>query len=365
MTCTHCGTELPRGAMFCGECGRAVAPPNRIVPPASVVPQPDGNQAPELHCEQCGAAMAAADIFCGECGFVARSVTDNFTTGPRTPAVPIQPPPVLFVEPPAPPPLRAPQAPRSWHEPEPTPAATPAAQPTPELIDSDSIPWFTDSRPKQPPVAPQPLVVPPVAAPEVLVAPPAAVAPPASVAAPAPVAPPAPATPVNPVHQAMHSDTARIDPVELASLPRPDDLAQPPTEPLTPVLSPRVAAVEDIEATRIVRRTHGGDPFVLQFSTGENLTVTGSGLLGRNPQTQPGEYFDHLVPIFDPGKSVSKTHLEFGQESGVFWVTDRFSGNGSVVREPGTAPRRCEPGKRYRVTRGTRVDIGEQFLIIS
>ena len=24
MTCTYCGTELPTGALFCGECGRAV-----------------------------------------------------------------------------------------------------------------------------------------------------------------------------------------------------------------------------------------------------------------------------------------------------------------------------------------------------
>ncbi|MET1043416.1 MAG: zinc ribbon domain-containing protein, partial [Microbacteriaceae bacterium] len=99
MTCTHCGTELPRGAMFCGECGRAVAHPNRIVPPESVAPQPDTAAASELRCEQCGSPMAAADIFCGECGFVARSVTDKFATGPRTSGVPIQAPPVTFVQP--------------------------------------------------------------------------------------------------------------------------------------------------------------------------------------------------------------------------------------------------------------------------
>ena len=26
---------------------------------------------------------------------------------------------------------------------------------------------------------------------------------------------------------------------------------------------------------------------------------------------------------------------------------------------------RCEPGKRYRIVRGTRVDIGEQFFVVS
>ncbi|HEY5319576.1 MAG TPA: hypothetical protein VIJ76_01750 [Galbitalea sp.] len=121
----------------------------------------------------------------------------------------------------------------------------------------------------------------------------------------------------------------------------------------------------DLESTIIVPRREQGERFVLQFSTGESVTVFGSGLLGRNPSPQPGEFFDQLVTLSDPGKSVSKTHLEFGQESGSFWVGDRFSGNGSIVREPESAPHRLTSGKRYRIVRGTRVDIGEQFFIVS
>jgi len=123
--------------------------------------------------------------------------------------------------------------------------------------------------------------------------------------------------------------------------------------------------LDDIERTRIVPRRETGARFVLQFSTGESITVHGNGLLGRNPMPQPHEEFDQLVVISDPGKSVSKTHLEFGQEQGAFWVSDRFSGNGSIVREPESVQRRCEPGRRYRIVRGTRVDIGEQFFIVS
>ncbi|CAN5486299.1 hypothetical protein BH09ACT4_BH09ACT4_02380 [soil metagenome] len=122
---------------------------------------------------------------------------------------------------------------------------------------------------------------------------------------------------------------------------------------------------EDIEATRIVSGTGGGDRFVLQFSTGESVTVSGAGLIGRNPAAQPGEYVDQLVSIFDVGKSVSKTHLEFGQEGGRFWVSDRYSTNGSVVRQPEAESRRCEPGRRYFVVRGTRIDVGEQFFVVS
>jgi hypothetical protein len=121
----------------------------------------------------------------------------------------------------------------------------------------------------------------------------------------------------------------------------------------------------DVAETRIVDRSTHGERFVLQFSTGESVSVTGTGLLGRNPLPEPGEYFDAMIAISDPGKSVSKSHLEFGQDAGAFWVSDRFSGNGTVVREPDSPPKRCDAGKRYRIARGTRVDIGEQFFIVS
>ncbi|HEX7834867.1 MAG TPA: zinc-ribbon domain-containing protein [Pseudolysinimonas sp.] len=122
---------------------------------------------------------------------------------------------------------------------------------------------------------------------------------------------------------------------------------------------------DDVEATRIVSQNGTGERFVLQFSTGESVTVSGAGLIGRNPAAQPGEYVDQLVSIFDVGKSVSKTHLEFGQEGGRFWVSDRYSTNGSIVRQPESDARRCEPGRRYFVVRGTRIDIGEQFFVVS
>jgi hypothetical protein len=202
-------------------------------------------------------------------------------------------------------------------------------------------------------------------------------------------------------------DTAIIEPVVRSTLPEletelpflPESVAQPKVttqpEPAAEVeqdLPPEVVAEEamaepaaprpdpfpwgdrgskifsdsdELEQTLIVPRRFTGERFVLQFSTGESVTVFGSGLLGRNPTPQPSEYFDQLVSITDPGKSVSKTHLEFGQEAGSFWVSDRFSGNGSAVREPESSPRRLVAGKRYRIVRGTRVDIGEQFFVVS
>jgi FHA domain/zinc-ribbon domain len=132
----------------------------------------------------------------------------------------------------------------------------------------------------------------------------------------------------------------------------------------TPFVAHPLAYV-DLEATRIVSSIPTGQRFVLQFSTGESVTVFGTGLIGRHPVAEPGEYFDHYVTIVDPSKSVSKTHLEFGQTSGAFWVSDRHSGNGTMVREPDSDARRCDAGKRYRVMRGTRIAIGEQFFVVS
>jgi hypothetical protein len=100
--------------------------------------------------------------------------------------------------------------------------------------------------------------------------------------------------------------------------------------------------------------------FILRFSTGETRTVFGTGLIGRRPIPQPGETFDHLVQIADRSLSVSKTHLEFGEHDEELWVADRFSANGTVVHRPDDGAVRCEPGRRYLVPRGSRVEIAEQ-----
>lgn len=105
--------------------------------------------------------------------------------------------------------------------------------------------------------------------------------------------------------------------------------------------------------------------FTLTFSSGGSAPVSGPVLVGRRPEAQPGERFERLISISDPGRSVSKTHLELGLEGEYLWVCDRFSANGTVLRPPGGRARLCEPGRRYRVGRGTRIEIGEQFIDVS
>ena len=317
MTCTYCGTVLPPGALFCGECGRAAtgvpvisvglasAPPPSIeqrqtlgyeqtplrptaehpVPPL-VTPRSDG--AATVVCEQCGSPMSEDDIFCGECGFVSRAASEDFGRSRDTAIIELAPP-------------RVPAA-----RPSPTPLVDRLPDfPPAEQLDAPGVIEAPLVSPSAPPVLPSERVPPPV--------------------------PPRTGLPSQP--------RASTD------LPF-DDSA-------------------DLEATRISRAGHAGERFVLQFSTGESFTVYGSGLIGRNPRSEPGEYFDQLVRVLDPSRSVSKVHLQFGQEAGRFWIMDRFSGNGTIVREPESEPVRCQPEKRFRLARGTRVDIGEQFFIVS
>ena len=147
-----------------------------------------------------------------------------------------------------------------------------------------------------------------------------------------------------------------------------ESLSEPHTGSLPNFLSERERADEehaDTESTRIAPRGQVGDRFVLQFSTGESHIVWGSGLVGRNPSPEPGEQFSHRISIIDPGKSVSKTHLEFGQSAGAFWISDRFSGNGTEIRQPNSSQQRCDPGKRYLLARGSRIDMGDQFFVVS
>lgn len=142
---------------------------------------------------------------------------------------------------------------------------------------------------------------------------------------------------------------------------------------------PRQAAEKPADADAVERTIRnatrdtgaGGDPtdaarsFLLSFSTGDTAHITAGGLLGRRPVAEPKESAVLLVHIDDPGRSVSKTHLEFGIEAGELWICDRFSANGTVMHPPTGRARPCEPGRRYRIGRGTRVEIGDQYFDVS
>ena len=83
----------------------------------------------------------------------------------------------------------------------------------------------------------------------------------------------------------------------------------------------------DAPAPEIVGAAATGERFVLQFSTGESVTVTGTGLVGRSPISEPGEYFDHLVRVLDSTRSRKYTSSS----------ASRMACSGSPTGTPATA----------------------------
>jgi len=184
---------------------------------------------------------------------------------------------------------------------------------------------------------------------------------PASLPPITPVPPQLPLAPVPPVTEVPPAPPApsAAPPVPPASVPPAGTVPAPLPKVPSPV--PTFVAPDPVPVPTPVPT----EKYVLQFSTGESVIVTGSGIIGRNPYTEPGEYVDHLVTVVDYDKSVSKSHLEFGQDEAGFWVSDRYSANGTTVREPDRDARRCEAGTRVHIVRGSRVDMGEQFFVVS
>ncbi|MCJ1713802.1 hypothetical protein [Curtobacterium sp. VKM Ac-2922] len=306
-------------------------------------PRPTPLVQPATHpttCHVCGHHLEPDDIFCNECGAVRPAVTAAFTG----PVVPL--------------PLARPD----W-------AATAASTADDAVLDEPNSDEAVepDDEVSEPGVAGRPdvdqLRVPPMptspapSSTDPLDDEPAAWAP---TAAPLPPVPgmPGPALPT----RSADAYPSSSDADEAAQLD--EDEVEDADEVEGEDADVDADADEDVDQTRIVTKTPARAPFMLHFSTGERIGVHGTGLLGRLPRAEPGERFDDLLTIHDPGKSVSKTHLEIGRDGNDLWVSDRFSGNGSVIRHIDGSIRRCEPGRRYRVERGARVDIGEQFFLV-
>jgi hypothetical protein len=333
-------------------------------------PRPAPLVTPGMHettiCHVCGNRLEPDDIFCGECGAVRPAVTAAFT-GPVMP-LPMTRPDWAAEESDG---TQTPEAGAAADDPDDSDAGSvePAVsnesderadgdEPDDEMPGDDESLRAGDEQ-SDPGRRPRGAHAAPVTDPE-----------PSSEATPVsrPPIPPVPGSATVPSSAPSAATTGAPSAAPLPPIPG----ATGPALPLPPAdRSESNAAAdalddldEDVDETRIVAKTPTRAPFVLHFSTGERLGVHGTGLLGRLPRPQPGERYDDLLTVHDPGKSVSKTHLELGRDGDDLWVSDRFSGNGTVVRHIDGSIRRCEPGRRYRVERGARVDIGEQFFLV-
>jgi uncharacterized RDD family membrane protein YckC len=99
----------------------------------------------------------------------------------------------------------------------------------------------------------------------------------------------------------------------------------------------------------------------LELSDGRIVTIAGGLLVGRNPSADDGS---QLLRVADPGRSVSKTHLQVGIDAAGVWVADRGSTNGTLVTLAGGSQIVCGPGQKVRLPMGATVSFGDCGLRI-
>lgn len=105
--------------------------------------------------------------------------------------------------------------------------------------------------------------------------------------------------------------------------------------------------------------------YVVTLDTGESMTVTGWGYVGRHPQAPEGEICDHVIEIEDDAdRSLSRTHARFGVDDSGFWVEDRGSANGSSVIDADGSSVQAEPGQRIVVPSGGTVRLGDRTFAV-
>jgi len=99
----------------------------------------------------------------------------------------------------------------------------------------------------------------------------------------------------------------------------------------------------------------------IELSDGRIVTVARTAFVGRNPT---GDGDAQLVRMVDPGRSVSKTHLQVGVTEGGVWVVDRGSTNGTLVTLADGQQIVCGTARRVRVPLGATVSFGDCSLTV-
>ena len=102
----------------------------------------------------------------------------------------------------------------------------------------------------------------------------------------------------------------------------------------------------------------------IRLDDGRDIELDRTVLVGRNPSGHPGEDSVQLIPVADPGRSISKTHLHLLAGNGGVWVTDRNSTNGSAVTTPDGIRTALAAGEPTHVRPGSTVHFGDRSFYL-
>jgi uncharacterized RDD family membrane protein YckC len=146
-------------------------------------------------------------------------------------------------------------------------------------------------------------------------------------------------------------------------IPQPQNSAPSGTSPYEPMSDDTAGNLAD--QTSVAGRSPYLQEWSILLDDGRRIALDGLILLGRNPQPDAGEEDAQLIKIADETRTVSKSHLAIGLDSGGVYVVDRGSTNGSTVSTTNGMSTRCKAGEMVRVSEGAIVSIGDHWLEIT
>lgn len=150
-----------------------------------------------------------------------------------------------------------------------------------------------------------------------------------------------------------------LDEPAAAPGPQPTAGTAPVTAGAAPV--PVVTAEEDLERT-VARRPVGS--LRLTFDDGTQHHLVGTGLVGRDPAPDATHSGAERIPLHDPARSISKTHLALTVQSGAVLVEDLHSTNGTRVESPEGAITSVLPGAPLLASVGSTIHFGDRSVVI-
>lgn len=124
---------------------------------------------------------------------------------------------------------------------------------------------------------------------------------------------------------------------------------------------------DDLDRTQVRGDTHAPVTVAMlriRLDDGRDIELDRTVLVGRNPSGHPGEDSVQLIPVADPGRSISKTHLHLLAGNGGVWVTDRNSTNGSAVTTPDGIRTALAAGEPTHVRPGSTVHFGDRSFYL-
>lgn len=170
----------------------------------------------------------------------------------------------------------------------------------------------------------------------------------------APVAAPLPA-PVASTRPPLERTAPPV--VRPAAAPAPAPGAAAPVPAAAPAPAPAAAAPVPAAVPAPPSPVVANATFIVAFSTGQRLVVDGPVVVGRRPEQAAAEGGSAAFAVTDPGRSTSRAHAVFDVVDGQLVVTDRGSGNGTVVHRDHVEIE-CVEGRPVALRPGDELELG-------